>query len=138
MTRQWLARWVALAALAGCGIARPEEVVARRFVAAVAEGDEATLAELVHAPARERLAAAAQRAGDQVGGRRTFAPHEMLQVLDAPPDLSAARVRVETTSEDTAVATVVRPDGTIHTFDLRREDGRWRVVVPLAGEETAP
>lgn len=125
-------------AAGACHLARPEpERVARRFVQALADADEAQVAALAYAPARAHLEAAAQRASDQVGGRRTFAPHEMLQILDVPPGIAAATVRLETTGEDTAVAACTLEDGTNFALHLVREDDGWRVVVPLPPEDAA-
>jgi len=129
----------AVACLGGCALGRSEpEIVARAFLDALVAEDYETAVALSVRPVRERLAAAAQRASDQVGGRRTFAAHEMFQVLDLPAGLGAATLVVERAGDDEAVVTIRLPDDTHRSLSLRREDGAFRVVVPLPAEAPPP
>jgi hypothetical protein len=120
-------------ALAACGAAQqtPNDA-AEAFVQAAQRGDTAALLPLLDGPARARLTAAAARASDQVGGRRTIAPSALLRVVDVDPTFQLTRV--EQLEADAATAKVrVHGAAAERAFDLDLlyEEGAWRVHVPL-------
>jgi hypothetical protein len=115
-------------ALAACGAAQqtPNDA-AEAFVQAAQP-----LLPLLDGPARARLTAAAARASDQVGGRRTIAPSALLRVVDVDPTFQLTRV--EQLEADAATAKVrVHGAAAERAFDLDLlyEEGAWRVHVPL-------
>jgi len=120
-------------ALAACGA--PQQTpsdAAEELVRAVQRGDTAALLPLLDGAARARLAAAAARASDQVGGRRTIAPSALLRVVDVDPTFQLARV--ELLEADTAAARVrVHGAAADQSLELQLiyEEGAWRVRVPL-------
>jgi hypothetical protein len=93
---------------------------------------------LLERAASERLAAAAAQASDQVGGRRRIEPAEMLQIVDVDPnfELATAELLGDTSpppAEDGTIAQVrlLGSQQESHTLTLVREDGAWRVRIPL-------
>jgi hypothetical protein len=124
----------------GCGGDEAAPVTAaRRFADAVQNRDVVTMLPLVDSGARDLLQRAAERASDQVGGRRNIEPHEMLQVVDVDPRFQVARAELVHGDDDTAQVKLVGADGTDHLLDLVYEEGAWRVrivvpAVPLPGE----
>ncbi|HRI06689.1 MAG TPA: hypothetical protein PKW35_02670, partial [Nannocystaceae bacterium] len=93
--------------------------------------DTRALLPLLDGRARARLAAAAERASDQVGGRRTIAPHEMLQVVDLDPTLQVARVELLEGDDTVARVRVHGSQEQTIDLDLVHEEGAWRVRAPL-------
>lgn len=128
------------AALSGaCGDRRADPVgVAQAFTAAVQRGDMEAVLALVERAAAERLQAAAERASDQVGGRRRIEPAEMLQIVDVDGNFELTAAELE--SNDGAVARVrlVGSQQETHTLTLVLEDGAWHVRIPLPAGPSLP
>lgn len=129
-----------LGLVAGCE--RSEDAsaqAARAFAAAIRRGDVRALVSLMDAEAVERLGAAAERAGDQVGGRRNIAPEEMLQVVGVDPTFQLASVEVVEQTDTTARVRLRGADGSEHILDLVLEGTQWKVRVPIpVGVTSAP
>ncbi|MBL4689312.1 MAG: hypothetical protein JKY37_32265 [Nannocystaceae bacterium] len=132
MLVSFMAAAAVVSATPGCRAEEPEPVVAaKRFAVAIKRGDVQTLLELVEAPVAERLASAAARASDQVGGRRNIEPHEMLQIVDVDPTFQVAKAELVESDAQTATVRLTGADGKTHDLGLVNEDGQWHVVVPL-------
>lgn len=115
-----------------CGSDEAAPVAAARdFAGAVNAGDVKRMLTLVDARVRTYLQGAAERASDQVGGRRNIEPHEMLQVVDVDPRFQVARAELVDADTQTARVRLVGVDGTEHLLNLIHEEDAWRVSVPL-------
>jgi len=103
---------------------------AKQFSAAVRARDTPALLEIVDSRTVAYVDAAAERASDQIGGRRSVEPPEMLQVVDV--DARSAIVKAELISEegDTASVRLTGADGSEHDVHLVLEDGAWKVSLP--------
>ncbi|MEM6992622.1 MAG: hypothetical protein AAF721_19065 [Myxococcota bacterium] len=129
---KFLAACAMASAAPACGDKEPEPVVAaKRFAAAVKRGDVETVMGLVEAPVVARMTSAAERASDQVGGRRNIEPHEMLQIVDVDPVFQVAKAELVAGDAQTATVRLTGADGQTHELRLHNEDGEWHVVVPL-------
>ena len=127
-----LASLLALTLAPACTPGEPTPTAtAEAYVAAIQRGDTRALLPLLDGRARARLAAAAERASDQVGGRRTIAPHEMLQVVDLDPTLQVARVELLEGDDTVARVRVHGSQEQTIDLDLVHEEGAWRVRAPL-------
>jgi hypothetical protein len=115
----------------GCGKDEPPVAAAKAYASAAQRGDSQRLLELIDSATAEYLQAAAERASDQIGGRRNVEPHEMLQVIDVDPRSQVARAELVSSTETTARVKLIGADGTEHDLDLVLEDGQWRVRLPL-------
>lgn len=127
---------VAVAVLGGCGNDDPAPViVAKKFAAAVQGGDAEQVLALAERAATEHLERVAERASDQVGGRRLIEPHEMLQVVDVDPSFQIAEAHmVGGDGVETAVVALTGADQKVHELTLVNEDGEWRVRVPVPAQ----
>lgn len=104
---------------------------ARAFAVAVQRGNVAAVLPLLERSAVERLEQAAERASDQVGGRRNIDSREMLQIVDIDPTFQLAHVeRLDDDAELTHVR-LTGADESAHVLALVNEDGAWRVRIPL-------
>jgi len=122
---------VVLLAVAGCH-REPEPVtVAKAFATAMQQRDAKALLPFLDARARKRLEEAAERATDQIGGRRQVGTYEMLQVVDVDPRFQVARATLVDSSETTATVRLDGVDGSEHVLTLLREDGEWHVRLPI-------
>lgn len=136
MAVRFLAACAVASAVPACGDEEPAPVVAaKRFATAVKRGDVDALLELVEKPVADRLAAAAERASDQVGGRRSIEPQEMLQIVDVDPRFQVAKAELVAGGEETATVRLTGADGSTHDLGLVNEDGQWHVRVPLPRAE---
>ncbi len=83
------------------------------------------------------LEQAAARASDQIGGRRSVAPQEMLQVVDVDRFLIKEAVLV---SEDELRAEVklIGTDDTVQVLNLVYEKDAWRVQIPTPARPEIP
>jgi hypothetical protein len=116
----------------GCADDEPPPVrAAKRYVEAVRAGDVEEVLTLVQKSAMEHLTAAAARASDQVGGRRSIEPVEMLQIVDADPRFELAEATVVAEGSGAATVRLVGADESVRELDLVEEDGQWRVRIPL-------
>lgn len=124
---------IALAMLVGCGSDDPPAVVAaKKFAAAVQSGDTERVLALAESAAAERVGQLAERASDQVGGRRLIEPREMLQVVDVDPSFQVADAAiVGGDGVGSAVVALTGADGTVHELTLVDEEGEWRVRIPV-------
>ncbi len=123
---------VAWAALSGaCGEQGADPVrTAQAFTAAVQLGDMKAVLPLLEKAAAERLAAAADKASDQVGGRRRIEPSEMLQIVDVSPTFELAQTELIDNDGGTAHVRLVGAQQESYTLTLVREDGAWHVRIP--------
>lgn len=137
MRRPGLALAVVFALALACGgAADTPEAVAQRFVEAVQRGDVAKLLPMLEGAASRRLTAAAERATHHVGGRRTIAPDEMLQIVDVDPMLRVARVELLEGDESHARVRIHGSQQQTIDLSLVHEDGAWRVVIPTPDPPT--
>ncbi len=104
---------------------------AKAYADAVARRDVDALLPLLERRAAERLASAAERASDQVGGRRVIEANEMLQIVDVDPRSQVARAELVEADATTARVRLVGADGKERLLDLVLEDGTWRVKIPV-------
>lgn len=118
--------------LGGC-MREPEPITAaRRFASAVQRRDARAATELVQRDAVAVLERAAERATDQIGGRRRVSAQEVFQIVDVDPLFQVAAFDLVEHGEDRAVVMLRGVDGTEHSLRLVREDdGAWRVHVPV-------
>lgn len=124
-----------LASPAGCGEDEPAPVVAARAFARAARGDSTDdLLPLIERRALARLEQAATRASDQVGGRRSIDPTEMLQVVDLPSRFQVASAELVSSDDLHAEVVLTAADNTRYTIHLVFEDDAWRVTVPVPPE----
>ncbi|MEZ4384480.1 MAG: hypothetical protein R3A79_24340 [Nannocystaceae bacterium] len=127
----------ALALAAGCGgDAQTPEAAAKAFVEAVQRGDTGRILSMIDASSMSHLQAAAERATHHVGGRRTVAPHEMLQIVDVDPLLRVARVEVLDSDGEAARVRIHGSQDQSADLSLVLEDGAWRVKIPTPTSPT--
>lgn len=124
---------VALPGLAlGCGDEEPAPVqAARQFAQAVRAGEVEEVLAMVDAPTVAHVEQAAVRASDQVGGRRSVEPQEMLQVVDVDPHFQVDEAELVEGDAHQAVVRLTGADGTAHLLTLIQENGSWKVHLPL-------
>ncbi|WP_434418629.1 hypothetical protein [Nannocystis pusilla] len=129
--------WAALAGACGDRSGDPVRA-AQAFTAAVQRGDMNAVYPLLERAATERLTAAAAQASDQVGGRRRIEPAEMLQIVDVDPNFELASAELvgdadpsEAGDGELAQVRLLGSQQESHTLTLVREDGAWRVRIPL-------
>jgi hypothetical protein len=116
----------------GCGEDEPPPVqAARRFVHAVQGGEVDAVLAMLDAEARAYVEQAADRASDQVGGRRRVAPQEMLQVVDVDPHFQVKSAELVEGDERRALVRLHGADDTTRALDLVNENGTWLVNLPL-------
>jgi hypothetical protein len=128
----------AVLCLAGCGRDDDAPVMAARaFAHAAQRGDVRTLLELIERRAVEHLEAAAEQASDQIGGRRSIATEEMLQVVEIDPTFQIARTERLDDDEEITRVKLVGADESEHVLVLVHEEGAWRVRIPLQGPAAA-
>jgi hypothetical protein len=134
-----------LTAAPACGDDEAEPVaVAKRFAESARRGDVEAMMAVLERPAIERIEQAAERASDQVGGRRNIEPSEMLQIVGV--DRTVAVVDAELIDQDGRVAHVelTTTDGRNVRVELvwepaeveeggeaEGDEGSWKVRVPL-------
>ena len=117
---------------AGCGEDEPPPVqAARRFVHAVQAGEVDAVLAMLDEEARAYVEQAADRASDQVGGRRSVAPQEMLQVVDVDPHFQVKAAELVEGDERRALVRLHGADDTTRALDLVNENGTWLVNLPL-------
>lgn len=129
--------WAALAGACGDRSGDPVRA-AQAFTAAVQRGDMNAVYPLLERAATERLTAAAAQASDQVGGRRRIEPAEMLQIVDVDPNFELASAELvgdgdpsEAKDGELAQVRLLGSQQESHTLTLVREEGAWRVRIPL-------
>jgi hypothetical protein len=124
---------VAWAALSGACADQGADPVstAQAFTAAVQRGDMKAVLPMLEKAASDRLAAAADKASDQVGGRRRIEPSEMLQIVDVSPTFELAQAQLVDNDGATAHVRLVGAQQESHTLTLVHEDGVWHVRIPI-------
>ena len=138
-------------ALCGLGIAatvpacneEPAPVAAaKQFAAAVRSQDTEALLETVDHKTLAYVERSAERASDQIGGRRSVSPSEMLQVVDVDGRFAVAKAELLSETGGAARVKLIGADGTEHEVQLVFEEGAWKVSLPTppapAGVEKAP
>jgi hypothetical protein len=117
-------------ASSACGDEEPAPVVtAKQFANAVRAGDVEQVMDLMDSQAVARLEDAAQRASDQVGGRRAVEAHEMLQIVDVDPSFQVKSAELTAADDSAAVVVLSGADGRTYDMQLVNEDGQWRVRI---------
>jgi hypothetical protein len=109
------------------------EATVKAFAAAAWANDIPALLATLDSAALARLAAAAEHASAQIGGRRNIEPHEMLGVVGIEPTFQLGKVEVDDVREDRATARLRAADGGVTVIELVREPEGWRVVLPQPG-----
>ena len=126
--------WAALIAVAlgGCGEDEPSPVdTVRKFASEARRSDTEDLIPLLERRVQSHLQAAAERASDQVGGRRNIEPEEVLQILDVDRRFQVDELELLEQTEKTARVQIRTTAGGEQVFDLVHQDGSWRIRVPL-------
>lgn len=123
---------VATGSLAGCGEEEPEPVrTAKDFVDAVRSGDADRVLALVDEETLTRVQIAAERASDQVGGRRSIELEEMFQVVQVDLRFQVASAELSSDDGENAVVTLTGADDSTHALPLVRQQGQWKVRLTL-------
>lgn len=153
VARRWFRAPLTLGTWALCGLSMvatlpacsedPAPVVAaKQFAAAVRSRDTEALLETVDQKTLAYVEHSAERASDQIGGRRSVSPTEMLQVVDVDGRFAVAKAELLSESGDAARVKLIGADGTEHEVQLVFEEGAWKVSLPTpptpAGVETTP
>lgn len=149
MSRSWvLALVLALGSLLGglglaCKADEAEPVaVARAFAEAARRGDVDAMLAVIERPAVDQLVLAAERASDQVGGRRSIEPGEMLQIVGVDRTIAVASTELVDDDGERAHVELMMTDGRTIRLELVWEqaiagdddsparDGGWKVRIP--------
>jgi len=109
---------------------------ARAFAEATRRRDVDGMLRLIESKTRERIEASAEKASDQVGGRRIVAPREMLQVVGIDRGFTVAKAELVSSGETEARVELSGPAGQTALVDLVREESRWRVRIPTPEDFT--
>jgi hypothetical protein len=131
----------------GCRSQESEPVsVARAFAETARRGDVDGMLAVVERPAVERLEAAAERASDHVGGRRSIDPAEMLQIVGVDRSVAVAEAELLDDDGQRAHVELTMTDGRTLRLELVFEQveepteadadsparaGGWKVRIPL-------
>ena len=137
-----------LAPTLGCRAEESEPVaVARTFAEAARRSDVARMLTVLERPAVERLEAAAEAASDQVGGRRSILPNEMLQIVGTDRTVAVADAELLDDDGKTAHVELTMTDGRSVRLELVWEQaitgddgsearvGGWKVRIPVPSPE---
>jgi hypothetical protein len=116
----------------GCGEDEPPPVqAARRFVHALQAGEVEKVLAMLDAEAVDYVTQAAERASNQVGGRRSVEPQEMLQVVEIDPHFQVKAAELVEGDDRRALVRLHGADDTTRALDLVNENGKWLVNLPL-------
>lgn len=118
------------AALPACNEDPAPVAAAKQFAAAVRSQDTEALLETVDQKTLAYVEHSAERASDQIGGRRSVSPSEMLQVVDVDGRFSVAKAELLSESGDAASVKLIGAAGTEHEVQLVFEEGAWKVSLP--------
>lgn len=128
--------------LPGCKEEPAPVTVAKQFSAAVRAHDIEALLEVVDSRTVAYVEAAAERASDQIGGRRSVEPPEMLQIVDVDARSSVIKAELLSEDGDSASVRLSGADRSEKEVQLVLEDGAWKVSLPTppspAGVRPAP
>ena len=124
---------IAWAALSGACREQASDPVraAQAFTVAVQSGDMKSVLPLLEKSALDRLEQAAAQASDQVGGRRSIEPAEMLQIVDVSPTFELAQTELVDNDGTTAHVRLLGAQQETYTLTLVQEDGAWHVRIPV-------
>lgn len=142
-----LGAWLTLGGLGmlgtGCKSDEAEPVaVARAFAEAARRGDVNAMLAVIERPAVDQLALAAQVASDQVGGRRSIEPGEMLQIVGVDRTIAVASAELVDEDGERAHVELTMTDGRTIRLELVWEQaiagdddsparaGGWKVRIP--------
>lgn len=106
------------------------QAAVREFAAAANTGDREALYELFGPETRRRLAEAAKRATDLVGGSLRYSALDMISIgrsSDTPPPKDFV---LKERSESRAIVEIVSASGERSDIHVVNEDGRWRIELP--------
>ena len=112
------------------GESEPAKVV-RSFADAVNRGDPKAILEFLEPRALEMLEQGAQRASDQVGGRRQVLPHELLQVTRLDPTFVIVKVEDVAVEGAGATVRVLSNNGESVDISLVLFEGQWKISLPI-------
>jgi hypothetical protein len=133
---------VGLALVLALGCARDESepvAVARAYADAARRSDVPGMLAVIEHDAVAELERAAERASDQVGGRRSIEATEMLQIAGVERTLAVAEATLVEQDSQTATVELIMTDGRTVIVHLVWEPsevesesgGAWKVRVPL-------
>jgi hypothetical protein len=124
---------IAWAALSGACREQASDPVraAQAFTVAVQTGDMKSVLPLLEKSALVRLEQSAAQASDQVGGRRSIEPAEMLQIVDVSPTFELAQTELVDNDGTTAHVRLLGAQQETYTLTLVHEDGAWHVRIPI-------
>ena len=106
-------------------------VVAKQFASAVQRKDIPTILKISEQTRIDRLEKAAERASDQIGGRRQVEVREMLQIVGTNSVFAAETFEVTRIQDDRAKVLVTGVSGESFELDMIRQGGLWRVIIPV-------
>jgi len=120
--------------------------VARSFADTARRGDVAGMLAVIERPAVELLEAAAETASDQVGGRRSIEPKEVLQIVGVDRTVAVAAAELLDDDGETAHVELTMTDGRSVRLELVWEAelagdasnaraGGWKVRIPAPAPE---
>lgn len=120
--------------------------VARAFAEAARRGDVDAMLAVIERPAVDQLVFAAERASDQVGGRRSIEPGEMLQIVGVDRTIAVASTELIDDDGERAHVELTMTDGRTIRLELVWEqaiagdddsparDGGWKVRIPTPSQ----
>jgi hypothetical protein len=123
--------------------------VARAFAEAARRGDVDAMLAVIERPAVDQLALAAERASDQVGGRRSIEPGEMLQIVGVDRTIAVASAELLDDDGERAHVELTMTDGRTIRLELVWEQaiagdddsparaGGWKVRIPMPNGATS-
>ena len=117
----------------GQGNTGPVEV-ARQYASAVLKGDVDALLPLLETELQQQIRDSAERASDQIGGRRKIEGNEMLQVDSHGLFVEVVELRLLGSEDGRAQVEVKDSLDRLHVVELLLEQGpersEWRVLIP--------
>lgn len=129
----------------GCARDEGEPVaVARAYADAARRSDVPGMLAVIDHDAVAELERAAERASDQVGGRRSIEATEMLQIAGVDRTLAVAEATLVEQDSETATVELIMTDGRTVIVHLVWEPsesesgGAWKVRVPLPSAKSSP
>lgn len=136
-----------LGSVSACKAKESEPVaVARVFAETARRGDVAGMLAVIERPAVERLTDAAETASDQVGGRRSIEPEEMLQIVGVDRTVAVAEATLIDENDAVAHVELTMTDGHSVRLELvweppitaddpdaggQARPGGWKVRIPV-------
>lgn len=148
LRRAWLGAMLATLLLSACASKEAEPVsVARAFADAARRGNVEAMLAVVEYSAVEQLEFAAERASDQVGGRRSIEAREMLQIVSVDRTIAVAEARLIDEDNARAHVELTMTDGRTIRLELIWEQaivgdgtapsrpGGWKVRIPLPSSD---